>query len=1178
MREPNMSIVAFVVASAAAFALIQFYLMPELEGKWRADRTLEKLSKVGTLAALKAARTFVQIALVIYCLALLGIWLAGFWNGDGSVTDYTAIIDRITSVKTWLSNFQKNIWGPLTCGLACIALMILAYRRQKDQLSDDVEAIVAREYERLQKEHDEGKWEKLEPTYEMKNLIAELARAEALQQDIHEKERTKITELKSLEEQSERLRKRLVELDLIRRMKLDMPTDGLFEGRERWWPSISLFLTSKSMAKDADFMGKAVSRSATVLMCLCLVGVSTAVADGPMERRLQSLWDLKVMADQQAARASWESALAQAKRQEPQPLTAQQTETVDSLARLIVQSTMRSPAWSVRLSRDTAYHERSAVVADEIIRKTKHPGAVSAVDGFARNDLRPEARADFKAIDDIRKTPQTLTAQERWVSKQISDQLTHVDEPLRVRMLDKIYQHIQNYGKPAPSADFVKVLIGKAFDPLFDGLTPETGSDLGRQGMSVVSKGVKAANERALEIGYQTVLRDLAGSHTVQEALIKVQAQNGGSSITPMESTAIADLNARLDTRSRKLVDAYHDAPAAFMGQRDALADSPRARTLALELYQMDMSHPLLVRGRSSYLEPAVDYFDTYEDYFPSRKENGMSTLKAEVSKIAKNEAASREPALGAARAYSFEAVSAFRKTGGVVIGRPAPSNSAALTHVSGVAWSVPKPDEVEIFAVMDDGKRTSLGTFDKSLAYAALRYASDRRPLTVTIIPTHLDGTERVLLHPALVDTHIGCEIIQLDHLIFYNIDKGAREEIYRQIGYAEAWDALYRLAMLARLEPLVTDEAKVAIFIQRKQTLDSLPQPVDTLLKDAKFRQSFAASPVKAMSSIYTDQALVGNLSTCSQKSKTRTSFEKCIVEASGTPQSNSEQKSWLQFPPKMSSVSGVRESAYKLNDVRDLHQAIVDDAGSAEFSPIEFLVQAAYGDSGEEAVDKHDISWLFANIMPVATSGIAKLYASNSYARALIDDTRRFTRLQRFFRLAFDGGLGTQFEVESLSSLADALESGPSSPRYITASWIDVFGAERRQLIVKGLEKSDASLVNVTTPETSTLIAQFRKQRTACSAALRNAGNAKSQDSEQPIRACDFGTIRSKAESLCNRSKEDSGSQSCDLAMWLAEVDWQMKQADLATVLKTDAKPESASDDEKACRPVLATNSAD
>jgi len=61
------------MVSIGCFSLLQFWIVPRVEAAWRVNQTVEKITKIGLVAALKSARSSFQIAFVVY-----GILISSF--------------------------------------------------------------------------------------------------------------------------------------------------------------------------------------------------------------------------------------------------------------------------------------------------------------------------------------------------------------------------------------------------------------------------------------------------------------------------------------------------------------------------------------------------------------------------------------------------------------------------------------------------------------------------------------------------------------------------------------------------------------------------------------------------------------------------------------------------------------------------------------------------------------------------------------------------------------------------------------------------------------------------------------------------------------------------------------------------------------------------------------------
>ncbi|WP_371883001.1 hypothetical protein [Caballeronia sp. S22] len=148
---------------------------------------------------------------------------------------------------------------------------------------------------------------------------------------------------------------------------------------------------------------------------------------------------------------------------------------------------------------------------------------------------------------------------------------------------------------------------------------------------------------------------------------------------------------------------------------------------------------------------------------------------------------------LAARRSFSFSALDHDPYVDGVVIRRPFEQNERKLDGRT-IEWSMSPVGKVTISIVLKDDRRVETGVFDYATIFLALRYAADGRMLTTTVLNTEIPGVQNVLLRPALVDTQLGCEIVQLDNFIFSYVGADARSEVHEATRRVKLLDSLYR------------------------------------------------------------------------------------------------------------------------------------------------------------------------------------------------------------------------------------------------------------------------------------------------------------------------------------------------------------------------------------------------
>ena len=149
----------------------------------------------------------------------------------------------------------------------------------------------------------------------------------------------------------------------------------------------------------------------------------------------------------------------------------------------------------------------------------------------------------------------------------------------------------------------------------------------------------------------------------------------------------------------------------------------------------------------------------------------------------------------------------------------------------------------------------------------------------------------------------------------------------------------------------------------------------------------------------------------------------------------------KRWLMPAPEFERWSGVREREFELVP----GEFFPADSGAKSQPPVDFMLQIAFTsppyfrdltdpgaepDSRANASDEHP--WEFPAIRARIHDKVLASIGSDGQAKDILASVSEFVILQRFFRSAFGGKLGTQFPVERFEGLMEATASaGPEQP---------------------------------------------------------------------------------------------------------------------------------------------------
>src|SRR5438128_3636843 len=239
-----MDLYKMLLASVIGYAIVKYVLIPGVKRKWGDEPSLLKISKAGTMGALNFVRTLLFIASLTYLIVLLLILLMSLGTG-ASPGALKSAVERAQGYRETLATIEKYFSGWI-CFCLVLILSALAYRREKRQINQRFAAQVEQEKARLQRDAQEGRWEDLPPSLEMREISSEIQKAQAAFESIGLAQPSLIGKAKedreTLQQYIKTLRTLWHTIDFERRIKLTWETneraDGAFKrGRA--------FLTSK---------------------------------------------------------------------------------------------------------------------------------------------------------------------------------------------------------------------------------------------------------------------------------------------------------------------------------------------------------------------------------------------------------------------------------------------------------------------------------------------------------------------------------------------------------------------------------------------------------------------------------------------------------------------------------------------------------------------------------------------------------------------------------------------------------------------------------------------------------------------------------------------------------------------------------------------------------------------
>lgn len=453
-----------------------------------------------------------------------------------------------------------------------------------------------------------------------------------------------------------------------------------------------------------------------------------------------------------------------------------------------------------------------------------------------------------------------------------------------------------------------------------------------------------------------------------------------------------------------------------------------------------------------------------YDDWVPAQKGSQLGTLRGKV--LSEWSAVVEDPTLFA-RSRNHQRLAGAARGAGLVLGLP-PLTGKFEPDLHDLSW-VPQLGLLELVVVDAEERKISLGVFPRSMIASALAYAADNRPLALAVSTGAPLAGRRAILHPALVDTAVGCRIHALvDRLDAFGrnttVDENADRFVQLTSAYAYAWALRARhIDAVARLDGTTADypawvrseaEQRLIDPVLRAAVDRALAKP-DTLKADDK-------SPLRKLAT-YFDPWLVEVLEECAG-SADRSQLDACIsagVRRWVERRTQGADVVWWQLPPDFDVGLYATDGPYSLDpELSAIRMPAPDDfaalvarldvdyAATITTPPVRTLKPAPKpGSKKPRTVEDQDAAfghatWQLPGLGERTERALLRTIAENPQRLALLESVVQFIVLQRFFRLALDGELGPRFPLERLLALSRLTARAPASS-VRTARWYDEAG---------------------------------------------------------------------------------------------------------------------------------------
>ena len=1014
-------------AAIALYVLLNFLLLPRITKAWKASRRLSKIGKAGLLSALQFGRDTALVASAMYlAFALLTVVLGFGFGGNAGILGF--IVGWAGHAHSGLKS-AKGLVDSYFFLVPAALILYVCWRRQRDDFTGRFERLVDDEYDRLNRERQEGAgWDSLEPDERMKGIGGQIAFAEAELGRLGPGDGTR---RRSLLRQIVKLKEEYSEADYQRRIRLEALNGA--EDRETA-PSWRHFLLSKGLFSDLKGATKLLSRVTLATLSVALVGAaSKAGLPDEIWNRVLKLDDLRVEATKAKVEEEWKKAPGSAQNQQ---LTEDDRRAVAHLADSFARALTKNHNWrplseSVRASSDL--DRRMARRA--ILEHVELPAENGQATGAFADDL---PGADREILNELAGDGSQESRVGRIVAEQEGPRVKAFFGSKWESVKASILAHAKTYQEPVKLSDLESSLVDRIVSAAFDSVVPTDDSEIVKQARSAMSAATKKVVNDAVITEFHRVMEDLADGEGFAERIAKVKTED----IPVPKSKAVA-IDALIHKRQLPDMDEFqrrmaansgawrppegpaspgfdfgrgrHDRPTGGGGGFSG-GDKANGSTGAPEENPVirDVARGATHNGEYSLGEEAIDALAQYEDHFPRSVASEASTplartlrrfqLPADAARLG------RLAELKVARAGSFSMLRGFSRVGGVLIGED-PENPKDRADIRTLTW---RKDGRAVTLVLGDGagRLRELGPYDQTLVHQALGYAADGRPVAVTMTQARPLRQLKIHLNPSLVDTPLGCRVTQLDRLVdtYAGTQLPERQEITEH--YEEQF-AVYNLAWGLRFKALAEAVGKEGDL--ERESRGAINANWETAYRGLRQAGLFDDASVFRRKPEFFDPAIVKTVAAC--RKPDGEAFETCVSEEFESARALKERdidslKRWQFGYATFFPWSGVRERTFRITgDLAFLRMP----AGADRLWPFDFIVQIAFTSPPVNLPEKEQD--LYADTHPIEFTAIQPKIAGLVAAgieghgfREAFEDLRTFTLLNACSARLSGEGWGT------------------------------------------------------------------------------------------------------------------------------------------------------------------------
>ena len=1029
-----MELGSMLLFAVCAWAGAHFWLLPLAKNRWDAVDARGKLARSGTLVVMEKVRDLSAVAVVVLAAVLLSTWLAGLLGSTSIAVPQAAIASLSTLYEATKAIAEQ--YGTLLgwVGVAgAVASLYLASQHAKRVVKDAWTAKAREVHDRLRTDPAVLDAARTDP--DLQPLVArldELIGALVANDAAEDTARLSDAAVSETRDQAGRVFSSLAVEIAQKELKFEALVDestAALPTPTGWWPRVMRVVASERFGKDLGFVKKPLSYVTTGLLVLSLLGWSAE----PLANSLQlAVNNLRVNVLDKQVQQDLTQAISRAP--EPKPETKEENDPPSSSTASTVVHTAQSAARV--LSRAAVDHITRSGAIDQMAH-VERPFSSEAE--FVRNAINdqhidvadasdPVAQVRQEVSESVSKSSDGHTASTK-VREEIEQALTpelHRFETEHPGRFQKWAHGLeQRYATPMGAMDAQGEILAQMLDEAFGAADAKPATELGKQ----AQKLAKDVGKDAVKTWAQSWAKAWVTDSIVGSAKPEVQAE-------------VRKFAFRSSAESAKFV---NDLVAAegqgwagpIERQRDAKVVHAVAEKIA-SLHEPDIQAVLRER------------LGGYDELFP--KEPSSSSLgggggagvgggggssegrAAGIRVSGAPNGSSTKVTFAQSRATSFHLASRSFRVRGVLIGQDMQMSGL---DIDAIRWSLAPPEAEKSsklrLSVRQDGGWRDLGSFDAGVVNQALRYAADRRVVATTITPGDGKVVGRITyLHPTLVDTPLGCRVVESDRLIdtFTFASRGEKPSVSMQT-LASDREQMHQWMFLARMTEALMSMPKSPVC-PREELEKAIKSRNEELEKALGSHRSTAVHFSAALQKSI-DDFIAGQQAKLPESPRVLSVVNRCAgAEPSQLAGCLCDQAKATELPlaywfPE-DHTSQFRESAVKGGADWSWMQRTPDRLGNLDLwvhTTFSLRKPESRGDVLDEATASA-VDFPPGELRALRQDVAQRLpkYLHDSLGSPSYDDfmapIEDFIVLQRFFRSALAGGLGRDFPLTQLMKL--------------------------------------------------------------------------------------------------------------------------------------------------------------